>query len=53
MSGDIKEIGFLHKPESCYRRILLEILEKGVLKSNRTGIDTKSILILAGILENY
>lgn len=43
MSGDIKEIGFLRKPESCYRRILLEILEKGVLKSNRTGIDTKSI----------
>ena len=43
MNGDIKEVGFLHKPESCYRRILLEILEKGVLKSNRTGIDTKSI----------
>lgn len=43
MSGDIKELGFLHKPESCYRSILLEILEKGVLKSNRMGIDTKSI----------
>lgn len=43
MNGDIKEVGFLHKPEGCYRRILLEILEKGVLKSNRTGIDTKSI----------
>lgn len=52
MNGDIKEVGFLHKPESCYRRILLEILERGFLNLIEQVLIPKVFLILAGILEN-